>query len=54
MSDGDKIAAATMAVEAARQKAELTKSAGGYDIAGEIWTYYGYFLKKLSATAPKS
>jgi hypothetical protein len=51
MTDGDKIAAATLAAEAAKQKVKLTQDTGpkqGYNIGGELLTYYRYFLAELT------
>jgi hypothetical protein len=55
MNDGSKVAAATLAAEAARQK-QAMKTASmtltGHDIAGELLTYYRYFLKEIDKQAP--
>lgn len=49
MSDDSKTAAAILAAEAARQKLELNRPSkpGGYNIAGELLTYYRYFLGEM-------
>ena len=55
MTDGDKIAAATMAAEASRQKSGLVPQGmrAGYDIAGSILSYYQHFLQEMQKL-PKS
>jgi hypothetical protein len=54
MHDRSKIAAATLAVEGARQKQALkaaSASQQGYDIAGELLSYYRHFLKDIDRQA---
>jgi hypothetical protein len=55
MNDGTKIAAATLAVEAAKQKLEMNRPSrpGGYDIAGELLTYYRHFLQEVGSDPQK-
>lgn len=55
MNDGAKIAAATLAVEAAKQKLEMNRPStpGGYDIVGELLTYYRYFLQEVARDPQK-
>ncbi len=49
MTDGDKIAAATLACEASRQAVELTgTTTRGRDITGSILTLYWHFLQQIA------
>ena len=54
MDDGSKTAAATQAAKGARQKQALkpaSASQPGYDIAGELQSYYQHFLKDVDKQA---
>ena len=54
MDDGSKIAVATLAAMAARQKQALKPASApqpGYDIAGELLSYYQHFLKDIDKQA---
>jgi len=52
MTDGSKMAAATLAAEASRQQQELNQSAvgrpvQGRDISGDLLKLYRYFLTEI-------
>ena len=52
MTEEDKIAAAMLACEASRQQQEMVKSGPGKapeirDVAGELWSHFETFLKRL-------
>lgn len=52
MDSSDKIAAAILAAEAAREKLQVMPQQGGHNISGELMTYYRYFLTEVSKQAP--